>query len=135
MIAGGMKNPMLRIIKQLFKRKKPVEIVQDRSEWKQISRYFKHRYACVRVHEADTFLYLAFIEIDKLHRNKGIGSLMLRRIIWYANRYGKDVVLEATDAVGTELEKLFDYYVKRGFKQTKLERIPYHHNMVYQVRK
>jgi hypothetical protein len=54
-------------------------------------------------------------------------------MIWYAERFNKDIVLEVSSALGTSIPDLFEFYEKHGFKHGVIERINYRHNMVYKV--
>lgn len=125
---------MIGYVKRLFRlEREEIPIQKDCSEWRRIDRLFRHKFADVQVYEADTFLYLYILEVDKRKRQQGIGSTIMKRIMWYARRMKKDVVLEASDALGTSWDKLFAFYEKHGFQQGKLERIPYRHNMFCRV--
>lgn len=113
------------------RRKKTENLKEDWSEWKSIGRLFRHKNANVMVYEADTFLYLFELEVKEKKRGQGIGTAIMKRLIWYAKRVGKDVVLEASDALGTDLETVYRFYEKFGFQKGKLERVPYRHNMFF----
>lgn len=125
---------MNQLFQWLIERRKKTKILRkDCSEWKSIGRLFRYKNANVIVYEADTFLYLFELEVEKKKRCQGIGTAIMKRIIWYAKRVGKDIVLEATDALGTRLEDVYRFYEKFGFQKGSLERVPYRHNMFYKV--
>ncbi|WCF11476.1 GNAT family N-acetyltransferase (plasmid) [Paenibacillus thiaminolyticus] len=122
------------MIKDWFAKNRLVdESPKDISAWKEVDRLFRHKFAFVSVGEADTFLYLIMIEVDKKHRGKGIASSIVKRLVWYANHVGKDIVLEATDGMGSDLKRLFSLYEKHGFQKGKIKRIHYRHNMYYRA--
>lgn len=126
---------MFGFLKTLFRRKVKMEEKepQDRSPWKKIDRYFKHKHAVVAVEEADTFLYVVLIKVHKDSRGKGIGSAIMKRIVWYAKRYKKDIVLEAMDIDGSDIGTLKSFYKKFGFKEGKVSRIAHRHDMYFQA--
>lgn len=126
---------LFNFLNRFRKKKIQPEVREDHSEWKKIDRYFKHKNAVVAVEEADTFLYVVLIKVKEHYRNQGIGSLVMRRILWYSKRFKKDIVLEATDIVGSDLERLKLFYRRFGFVEGKLARIPYNHNMYFQAYK
>lgn len=125
---------MFNWFRKWFQRKpESVQIDYDYSSWKPVSRIFRQKHADVHVYEARTYLYISIIEVDIDHRKQGIGSAIMKRVIWYAERFNKDVVLEASDALGTSLNELFKFYQKHGFEQGNIERIHCRHNMFFKV--
>lgn len=125
---------MFNWLNRWFRKKpKPVVVDYDYSGWKPVSRIFRQKHADVQVFEARTYMYIMIIDVDVDRRKQGIGSSVMKRILWYAKRFNKDVVLEASDALGTSLNDLFEFYGNHGFEQGKIERIHCRHNMYFKV--
>lgn len=116
------------MFKSLFKPTKKHQ--RDYSAWVKIQNKFTTRNVYLEVSESDTFIYLLFIEVKDKVRGKGFGTNAINKIINYANKKKKPIILTATDAVGTDINKLIKYYKKFGFKYSKLE-VGYRHNMYY----
>ena len=63
-------------------------------------------------------IYLALIRIKKAYRNNGYGSIVLNELIRYATDNNIEVWLYATNIYGSELQRLFAFYLKHGFIMT-----------------
>lgn len=60
-------------------------------------------------------IYLGLIKIKKAYRCQGYGSLVLRDIINFANVHQINIQLYATNVYGSDLERLYAFYIKHGF--------------------
>lgn len=114
-----------------LKREKKEEFNYDSSEWINIDRLFSHRHVLFAASEADTYIYLEGIKVKHSFRNKGYGTTVLKRLIYYANRTNKVILLEATDSMGSDLNRLIKFYERFGFISGKMEYIRKRHNMFY----
>jgi len=63
-------------------------------------------------------IYLAMIRIRKLYRSQGYGSLVLKDLLRYADDNNIEVWLYATNIYGSDLERLYAFYMKHGFIMT-----------------
>lgn len=71
------------------------------------------------------------IIVDPQHRNEGVGTKLMNTVL---QKCGRPVVLLATSELGGDLDKLFTFYKRFGFKtvtrRDRLEGFPYNYNMI-----
>lgn len=72
--------------------------------------------AIVEVFETDSYYYIDAIIIDESARGKGLGTKAINTIIQMAEAKGKMVLGYATDLLGGDLNKLYNWYQSFGFK-------------------
>jgi GNAT superfamily N-acetyltransferase len=60
-------------------------------------------------------IYLSLIQIKKIYRCQGYGSLVMQDIIDFANIHQLEIWLYATNIYGSDLERLYQFYMKLGF--------------------
>lgn len=63
-------------------------------------------------------IYLALIRIKKKYRGMGYGSKILKRIIKFAEKHEIDIRLYATNIYGSDLDRLYQFYMNHGFVLT-----------------
>ncbi|MDH5402063.1 MAG: GNAT family N-acetyltransferase [Candidatus Heimdallarchaeota archaeon] len=69
----------------------------------------------VRLHQSYQILQLNLLIVDEDHRDKGIGSMVMNRIIQYSEINLLDVVVTPTDHFGSRLRRLKKFYKRFGF--------------------
>jgi GNAT superfamily N-acetyltransferase len=65
--------------------------------------------------EGDQYVILRLIRIRKPMRNKGFGSIVLKDIINFADRYNIKIILYASEKYGSDIKGLYRFYEKFGF--------------------
>jgi len=98
----------------------------DKVELKEFSAYLKRKYLgkiqdLKLEYNTDhklPHIYLSLIRIKKLYRSQGIGSLVLKDLLRYADDNNIEVWLYATNIYGSDLERLYQFYLKHGFIMT-----------------
>jgi GNAT superfamily N-acetyltransferase len=65
--------------------------------------------------EGDHYIILRLIRIRKPMRNKGFGSIVLKDIINFANRYNIRIILYVSEKYGSDIKGLYKFYEKFGF--------------------
>lgn len=122
------------LIKWLLKKKEQSIQWEDYSNWEKIDNIFSNKKVIVAVSEADTFLYVEAIKVKEKYRNKGYGTKKMQEIIKYATDKNKSIILKASDAMGSDLDRLYEFYNRFGFKKGNLIS-NYHHNMYLHIKK
>lgn len=67
------------------------------------------------------YIYLALIKIKKNIRCNGYGSLIMSELINLANIYNIRIILYASDLYCSDLNRLYEFYIKHGFFLIKKE--------------
>jgi GNAT superfamily N-acetyltransferase len=80
--------------------------------------------------EGDQYIILRLIRIRKPMRNKGFGSIVLKDIINFADRYNVRIVLYASEKYGSSITGLYRFYSKFGFTKVVNDK---DHKMIYNV--
>ena len=65
------------------------------------------------------FIYLHTIKIRKPLRCQGYGSTVLQEIIKFADMNDLEIRLYATNILGSDLNRLYDFYIRYGFELIK----------------
>jgi len=60
-------------------------------------------------------IYLSLIQIKKIYRCQGYGSRVMQDIIEFAENNQIEIWLYATNIFGSDLERLYAFYLKLGF--------------------
>ena len=76
---------------------------------------FDIEHVAVEAHEYSDHIYLDAIVVDVGHRNKGLGSQALRRVIRHAEQACKPLVAYVSDELGGDIERLDKWYQAHGF--------------------
>jgi GNAT superfamily N-acetyltransferase len=63
-------------------------------------------------------IYLSLIRIKRLYRRQGIGSKVLRELRRLADHHQIEIWLFATNIYGSDLDRLYSFYLKQGFTMT-----------------
>ena len=89
----------------------------------------KRKYGTVRLENIGPYRwYLMSILVDRDHRNCGIGTALMKRVL--RNCKGT-IYLLASDGYGSEFQRLVQFYERFGFKQCKdLDDLEYNYNMI-----
>lgn len=74
------------------------------------------------------YIYLVKIRIKKSIRNSGYGSLILSELINFANTHNVRIILYPSDTLGSDINRLHEFYIKHGFFLIKKENDNY---MIY----
>lgn len=61
------------------------------------------------------YIYLVKIRIKKSIRNSGYGSLIMSDLIKFANTYNVRIILYPSDTLGSDINRLYEFYIKHGF--------------------
>lgn len=69
--------------------------------------------------EHGEFIQLVLIKIKKSQRLKGYGSAVLSEITCVADNHNVRIKLWATDVYGSNLKRLYGFYLKHGFTLIK----------------
>lgn len=81
-------------------------------------------HALLRYQESETELYVDTVFVPAGARERGVGTVLMRRVIFLADAQGKPVRLKARP-IGTTspdaLERLVRYYERLGFRVTRRE--------------
>ncbi len=64
------------------------------------------------------WFYIIELYVPKKHRNKGIASKLINKMIKWANKNKYSLILEVTPYEGSTYNKLVKFYEKFGFKYT-----------------
>ena len=62
--------------------------------------------------------YLAELYVFNTFREHGHGSNIMNKVVAICDREGVDMELEASDDLGSDLSRLYDFYGRFGFKHT-----------------
>lgn len=76
-------------------------------------------FAQLKYSESKTSFSIDIVMVPSLHRNKGIGSILMQRVILLADVLGKDIFITARpigNASQEKLDSLVRYYSDFGFK-------------------
>ena len=63
-------------------------------------------------------IYLSLIRIKKPFRSQGIGSEVMTDLKRFADYHQIEIWLYATNIYGSDLERLYQFYLKHGFTMT-----------------
>lgn len=81
-------------------------------------------HALLRFWESETELYVDTVFVPADARERGVGTVLMRRVLFLADAQGKPVRLKARP-IGTTsidaLERLVRYYERLGFRVTRRE--------------
>jgi len=77
------------------------------------SNFYKQRYF------DGYWFYIIKFYVPKLHRNKGIATILFNKMIKWANKNKHNLILEVTPYEGSSYNKLIKFYEKFGFFYTK----------------
>ena len=72
--------------------------------------------------------YLHSIHVDEKHRNKGIGTMLMGKVM---ERCDAPIYLNASPDAGGDAERLYKFYKQFGFKHRKGDDIGHNYNMIY----
>ena len=72
------------------------------------------------------YIKLVGISIKNKAKGEGIGQSIMLEIIDYADNHSIPIKLQATDVLGSDIDRLVNFYKKFGFVETDKE-----HNMTY----
>jgi ribosomal protein S18 acetylase RimI-like enzyme len=64
-----------------------------------------------------SYLVIELIQIKISDRRKGFGTLVMNKIIEFAKKHNKDILLFADESFGTPKEYLLNFYEKFGFTE------------------
>jgi GNAT superfamily N-acetyltransferase len=99
----------------------------DKQELKEFSMYLKTKKYLGKIQnlklEYNTdkktpHIYLSLIQIKKMYRCQGYGSLVMQDIIDFADDQQIEIRLYATNIYGSDLQRLYAFYLKFGFIMT-----------------
>lgn len=63
-------------------------------------------------------IYLSLIRIKRLYRRQGVGSMVMSDLLRFADYHQIEIWLYATNIYGSDLERLYSFYLKQGFQMT-----------------
>lgn len=63
-------------------------------------------------------IYLSLIRIRRMYRCQGIGSMVMSEVLKFADENQIEVWLYATNIYGSDLQRLYNFYLKQGFQMT-----------------
>ncbi len=114
----------------IFKNKKNKESIKwdDYSAWIHIDDKFTDDKVEVALSEARTFMYLEAIKVKENYRNQLVGTKKMIEIVHYAKQRKKSIILKVSDAMGSDINRLKEFYQRFGFVEGELIET-YRHNM------
>ncbi len=78
-------------------------------------------YAQLKFAESKTSLSIDIVMVPAAHRNRGIGAMLIRRVLLLADSMGKDIFVSARpigNSSEERLNRLVEYYKRFGFEVT-----------------
>ena len=67
-------------------------------------------------------IMLNYLEVNKTHKNSGIGSRIMEDLIKFADNQSFILTLDTTDKFGSSTSRLKEFYKRFGFKENKEKR-------------
>jgi ribosomal protein S18 acetylase RimI-like enzyme len=71
--------------------------------------------------EHGDYIHLVCIKIKKSQKEKGYGTAVLSEVIKLADNHNVRIILYATNIYGSDLKRLYGFYIKHGFVFLKKE--------------
>jgi len=98
----------------------------DKVELKEFSAYLKRKYLGkiqdlkleYNTDYNQPHIYLSLIRIKKAYRSQGIGSKVMHDLQRFADYHQIEIWLYATNIYGSDLERLYQFYLKHGYIMT-----------------
>jgi len=69
--------------------------------------------------KTENIIVLNYIEVDKEHKNSGIGSRIMNDLVAFADNENFIITLNTTDKFGSSVKRLKSFYERFGFKVNK----------------
>jgi len=69
--------------------------------------------------KTENIIVLNYIEVDKEHKNSGIGSRIMNDLVAFADNENFIITLNSTDKFGSSVKRLKSFYERFGFKVNK----------------
>lgn len=90
----------------------------------------------VKVLDYENYVYLYSILVEEQERGKGHGTKALKEVIAYANAKKKPLLLFATHELGSDVDRLKEWYQTFGFyEEWNVIHTDYNYNMRLDVNK